>query len=111
MPDGGRAELSWKASTSGRARRDRSNMHQPSASQPHDPYQAQLARLDERIATAWNEYLAMTRAGTPGAYGQTEAFAWRRLRRDLAHITLERRRVDFEHDRQLAEDRGSRRAA
>jgi hypothetical protein len=86
-------------------------VNQPSSSQPHDAYAAQLARLDERVATAWSEYLAMTRAGAPEAYWQTEAFAWRRLRRDLAHVTSERRRVDFERDRQLAEARGTRRAA
>jgi hypothetical protein len=86
-------------------------MHQPSSTHPHDPHHAQLARLDERVATAWSEYLAMTRAGNPGAYAQTETFAWRRLRRDLAHVASERRRADFEHDRELAELRGTRRAA
>lgn len=86
-------------------------MNQSTPTHPHDPYRAQLARLDERVATAWNEYLAMTRGSTPDAYGQTEAFAWRRLRRELAHMTGERRRCDFEHDRELAESRGTRRAA
>ena len=86
-------------------------MNQGSSIQPHDPYVAQVARLDERAVTAWNEYLAMTRAGAPEAYAQTEAFAWRRLRRDLAQLTSDRRRVDFEHDRSIAESRGTRRAA
>jgi hypothetical protein len=80
-------------------------MDQRSPSHSHDPHSTQIARLDERVATAWNEYLAMTRAGAPGAYAQTEAFAWRRLRRDLAHLHGERRRVEFEHDRELAEFR------
>jgi hypothetical protein len=86
-------------------------MHQPSSTHPGDPHLAQLARLDERAATAWSEYLAMTRAAGPEAYTQTESFAWRRLRRDLAQIASERRRADFEHDRELAELHGIRRAA
>jgi hypothetical protein len=87
-------------------------MNQPSPSHSHDLlHRAQLVRLDERVATAWQEYLAMTRAGTPGAYAQTETFAWRRLRRCLAELAAERRRVDFEHDRVVADSRGIRRAA
>jgi hypothetical protein len=86
-------------------------MHQPSSTHPDDPHLAQLARLDERAATAWSEYLAMTRAAGVDAYTQTESFAWRRLRRDLAHVASERRRADFEHDRGLAELHGIRRAA
>jgi hypothetical protein len=86
-------------------------MMNPSSSDLHDRHRAQLARIDEHVATAWNEYLAMTRAGTPQAYAETEAFAWRRLRRSLAELAGERRRVDFEIDRQLAESRGIRRAA
>jgi hypothetical protein len=53
----------------------------------------------------------MTRASDPRAYVQTETFAWRRLRRSLAELAGERRRVDFEVDRQIAESRGTRRAA
>ncbi|MDX6525975.1 MAG: hypothetical protein QOI43_1486 [Gaiellales bacterium] len=87
-------------------------MNQPSPSHSHDLlHRAQLVRLDERVATAWQEYLAMTRAGAPGAYTQTETFAWRRLRRSLAELGAERRRIDFEHDRVVADSRGTLRAA
>ncbi len=82
-----------------------------SSSDPHDHAQRQLARIDERTATAWSEYLAMTRASSPLAYAETEAFAWRRLRRSLAELAGERRRVEFELDREIAESRGTRRAA
>ena len=70
-----------------------------------------LARLHERTGAAWGEYLAMTRASTPDVYAQTESFAWRRLRRDIATITQERRRIEFEFDRALVELSGTRRAA
>jgi hypothetical protein len=70
-----------------------------------------LARLDERTCAAWGEYLAMTRASTADVYAQTESFAWRRLRRDLATIAQERRRIEFEFDRALVELSGTRRAA
>jgi hypothetical protein len=86
-------------------------MSKPSSSDPHDRTCAQLARIDERIRTAWSEYLAMTRASAPQAYAETETFAWRRLRRTLAELAGERRRVDFERDRQSAESRAISRAA
>jgi hypothetical protein len=86
-------------------------MMSASSSDLHERTRAQLARVDERIGTAWNEYLAMTRAGAPAAYTQTEAFAWRRLRRSLAELAAERRRLEFELDREIAESRGLRRAA
>jgi hypothetical protein len=86
-------------------------MSKPSSSDQHDRSCAQLARIDERTRTAWSEYLAMTRASSPQAYVDTEAFAWRRLRRSLVELAGERRRVDFEIDRQHAESRGIRRAA
>jgi hypothetical protein len=70
-----------------------------------------LARLDERTCAAWDEYLAMTRACTRDVYPQTESFAWRRLRRDMATVAQERRRIDFEFDRALVELSGTRRAA
>ena len=44
-------------------RRDRSSMSDPTASEPHDRHRERVARLDERVCTAWKEYLAMTRAG------------------------------------------------
>ena len=62
-------------------------MSKPSSSDLHDRTRAQLARLDERTRIAWSEYLAMTRASAPQAYADTEAFAWRRLRRSLAELT------------------------
>ena len=86
-------------------------MSKPSSSDLHDRTRAQLARIDERTRTAWSEYLAMTRASAPQAYADTEAFAWRRLRRSLAELAGDRRRVEFELDRQHAESRGIRRAA
>jgi hypothetical protein len=86
-------------------------MMSASSTDLHQRTRAQLARVDERIATAWNEYLVMTRAGAPAAYAQTEAFAWRRLRRSLADLAGERRRLEFELDREIAESRGLRRAA
>jgi hypothetical protein len=86
-------------------------MSKPSSSDPNDRTCAQLARVDERVRTAWTEYLAMTRASAPRAYAETEAFAWRRLRRCLAELAGERRRAEFELDRQSAEARGLRRAA
>jgi hypothetical protein len=86
-------------------------MSKPSSSESHDRTRAQLARVDERVRTAWTEYLAMTRASTARAYAETEAFAWRRLRRCLAELAGERRRIEFELDRQSAEARGLRRAA
>jgi hypothetical protein len=70
-----------------------------------------LARLDERTRVAWGEYLAMTRASTQDVYAETESFAWRRLRRDMAAIAQERRRIEFEFDRALVELSGTRRAA
>jgi hypothetical protein len=86
-------------------------MRTPSSSDLHDRSSAQLARIDGRTRTAWSEYLAMTRASSPQAYADTEAFAWRRLRRALAELAGDRRRVDFEIDRLHAESRGIRRAA
>jgi hypothetical protein len=86
-------------------------MMNPSSSDPHDRSTAQLARIEARVGTAWGEYLAMTRASDPRAYVQTETFAWRRLRRSLAELAGDRRRVDFEVDRRIAESRGTRRAA
>lgn len=85
-------------------------MSHPTASEPHDRHHEQVARLDERVCTAWKEYLAMIRAADV-AYEQTESFAWRRLRRSLAELAGERRRVDFERDRAIAESHGTRRAA
>lgn len=85
-------------------------MSDPTASEPHDRHRERVARLDDRVCTAWKEYLAMTRAGAD-AYEQTEPFAWRRLRRSLAELAGERRRADFELDRALAESHGTRRAA
>ena len=86
-------------------------MHQPSASDLHDRHRALLARIDERTGTAWREYLTMTRAALAASYTETETFAWRRLRRSLAALAADRRRADFERDRELAELHGTRRAA
>jgi hypothetical protein len=86
-------------------------MPQPTRSELHRTQSEHLARLDERTSNAWAEYLAMIRGGAPDVYAQTESFAWRRLRRDLAAIAHERRRVEFEFDRALVELLGTRRAA
>ena len=84
-------------------------MSDPTASEPHDRHRERVARLDERVCTAWKEYLAMIRAGAD-AYEQTEPFDDRRLA--LRQIAAgERRRADFELDRALAESHGTRRAA
>jgi hypothetical protein len=86
-------------------------MCDPTAREPHDRHRERMARLDERVCTAWKEYLAMTRASAENAYDQTEPFAWRRLRRSLVELAGERRRADFELDRALADWHGTRRAA
>jgi hypothetical protein len=86
-------------------------MQQPTSSEPHDRHRERVARLDERTRTAWTEYLSMTRGGARDVYEETEAFAWRRLRRGLAELAGERRRADFELDRALADSHGTRRAA
>ena len=80
-------------------------------SELHRIHAERVARLDERTRSAWGEYLAMTRASTPDVYAETESFAWRRLRRDMAAIAQERRRIEFEFDRALVELSGTRRAA
>jgi hypothetical protein len=85
-------------------------MSHPTASEPHDRHRERVAQLDERVRTAWKEYLAMTRAAN-GAYEETEPFAWRRLRRSLVELLGERRRADFELDRAIADRHGTRRAA
>jgi hypothetical protein len=86
-------------------------MLQPTHSELHRAHTERLARLDERTSSAWGEYLAMTRGGAADVYVQTESFAWRRLRRDLATIAQERRRIEFEFDRALVDLLGTRRAA
>jgi len=86
-------------------------MLHPTRSELHRTHSERTARLDERMSAAWGEYLAMTRASPPDVYAQTESFAWRRLRRDLAAVAQERRRVEFELDRALVELSGIRRAA
>jgi hypothetical protein len=87
------------------------HMLHPTSSELHRTQSERLARLDERTSDAWGEYLAMTRGSAPDVYAQTESFAWRRLRRDMAAIAHERRRIEFEFDRALVELLGTRRAA
>ena len=99
MPDAGVADESREA------------MFTTPSSELHRIHSERIARLDERTCAAWGEYLAMTRASTPDVYAQTESFAWRRLRRDMATIAQERRRIEFEFDRALIELSGTRRAA
>ncbi|HEY1478510.1 MAG TPA: hypothetical protein VGF46_00685 [Gaiellales bacterium] len=86
-------------------------MTQPTRTELHRDHLERSNRLAERTSTAWAEYLAMTRASAPEVYAETESFAWRRLRRDLAAIAQERRRVEFELDRGLIDLLGTRRAA
>ena len=53
----------------------------------------------------------MTRGGDELGYETAEPFAWRRLRRGLAEIAHDRRRIEFELDRYLADARGISRAS
>ena len=62
-----------------------------------------LARLAQREASAWREYLAAARAGDKHGYDRAESFAWRRLKRLLAELSAERRRAQFVLDRGLAD--------
>jgi hypothetical protein len=64
-----------------------------------------------REREAWDEYLRTTQACAESTYDQSEALAWRRLRRQLAGLAHDRRRDEFERDRALAELRGLRLAS
>ncbi|MEO9174303.1 MAG: hypothetical protein ABI317_02230 [Gaiellales bacterium] len=90
---------------------DLNPMLHPTHSELDRAHSERIARLDERTSSAWGEYLAMTRGSAADVYVETESFAWRRLRRDMATIAQERRRIDFEFDRALVELLGTRRAA
>jgi hypothetical protein len=56
-----------------------------------------------RERAGWEEYLRATQGCDEAHYGQSEALAWRRLRRALAEVAHLRRRDDFELDRALAD--------
>jgi hypothetical protein len=64
-----------------------------------------------RERAAWDEYLMSTRGCAAAAYDQAEVLAWRRLRRQLAQLSYDRRRSEFERDRALAELYGLRLAS
>jgi hypothetical protein len=67
-----------------------------------------LVELEAREREAWEEYLHTVRASEGTVYEQAEALAWRRLRRTMASLAHDRRRLEFERDRAVAEIRGLR---
>ena len=86
-------------------------MRHPTEQELRRQHAERAARLAARENQAWSEYLAMTRGGDELGYETAEPFAWRRLRRGLAEIAHDRRRIEFELDRSLADARGISRAS
>jgi len=86
-------------------------MRHPTEKELRQRYTERLAALAERECQAWREYLASTRSDDPLHYEQAEPFAWRRLKRMLAELAGDRRKVQFEHDRALVEARGATQAS
>lgn len=74
-------------------------------------FEARVQLQAEREAAAWAEYLRTVRAASSEIYEQSEPLAWRRLRRALAELSHDRRRLEFERDRALAELSGLRLAS
>jgi hypothetical protein len=64
-----------------------------------------------RERDAWEEYLCTIRGIDTDAYQQAEPLAWRRLRRQIAQVSHDRRRDEFERDRAVAELNGLRLAS
>jgi hypothetical protein len=69
---------------------------------------SRMQEIAERERGAWDEYLCTIRGIAVEVYDQTEALAWRRLRRTMAQLSHDRRRDEFERDRAMAEIRGLR---
>ena len=86
-------------------------MPHPTEQELRERYSERQANLAERECQAWREYLATTRSDDPVRYEQAEPFAWRRLKRMLAELAGDRRRVEFEFDRALVEARGISKAS
>lgn len=64
-----------------------------------------------RERDAWEEYLSTIRGIDTDVYQQAEPLAWRRLRRQIAQLSHDRRRDEFERDRAVAELNGLRLAS
>ena len=67
-----------------------------------------IVEITDRERESWDEYLRTIQGLVPEVYEQTEALAWRRLRRTMASLAHDRRRHEFERDRAVAEIRGVR---
>jgi hypothetical protein len=64
-----------------------------------------------RERDVWEEYLRTIRGIDTDVYQQAEPLAWRRLRRQIAQLSHDRRRDEFERDRAVAELNGLRLAS
>ena len=74
-------------------------------------FTTRMQEIALRERGAWEEYLRTIRGLGTDIYDQTEALAWRRLRRTMAQLAHDRRRDEFERDRAVAEIRGVRLAS
>jgi hypothetical protein len=86
-------------------------MSNPNERQLRDRHAARAARLAEREAACWQEYLSATRRAGGSVYEQFEVLAWRRLLRCRAGFAAERRHLALELDWALAQLHGYRRAS
>jgi hypothetical protein len=71
-------------------------------------FTTRMQEIAQRERGAWDEYLGTIRGLAAEVYDQSEALAWRRLRRTMAQLSHDRRRDEFERDRAIAEIRGLR---
>jgi hypothetical protein len=74
-------------------------------------FAGRMAEFAQRERDAWEEYLRTIRGSEAAVYQQAEPLAWRRLRRQIAQLSHDRRRDEFERDRAIAEINGLRLAS
>ena len=74
-------------------------------------FAGRMQEFAARERDAWDEYLRTIRGLETDVYQQAEPLAWRRLRRQIAQLSHDRRRDEFERDRAVAEINGLRLAS
>jgi hypothetical protein len=74
-------------------------------------FTGRIEEIAARERDAWEEYLTTIRGIDTDVYQQAEPLAWRRLRRQIAQLSHDRRRDEFERDRAVAEFNGLRLAS